>query len=84
MRAVALVDFGSTFTKVALVEPKTGGLIARAQAPTTIAIDVMNGYHEALAEACVRSGGPIEVDATLAASSAGGGLRMAAVGLVPN
>ena len=84
MRAVALADFGSTFTKVAIVESGTGGLLARAQAPTTVGSDVINGFHEALAEAVAQTRGKVRLDDTIAASSAGGGLRMAAVGLVPD
>ncbi|SVD84213.1 uncharacterized protein METZ01_LOCUS437067, partial [marine metagenome] len=32
---VALVDFGSTFTKVVLVEAGNGSLLAASKAPTT-------------------------------------------------
>jgi uncharacterized protein (TIGR01319 family) len=82
VRAVALADFGSTYTKLSLVEPEEGRLLARAQAPTSIATDLMDGYATALAAAKEAAGGPVEVEEQLAASSAGGGLRVAAVGLV--
>jgi uncharacterized protein (TIGR01319 family) len=42
----------------------------------------MEGYTAALEEAKRAAGGPVEVEEALAASSAGGGLRVAAVGLV--
>lgn len=77
----ALVDFGSTFTKLALVDGDTGGLLGTSQHPTTIDTDVFEGYDAALAVALGSAGIP-GVDRVLAASSAAGGLRMAAVGLV--
>jgi uncharacterized protein (TIGR01319 family) len=79
---VALADFGSTYTKVRLVEREEGRLLARAQAPTSIRTDLMDGYTAALATATASLAGPVEIEAELAASSAGGGLRVAAVGLV--
>ena len=82
MRAVALADFGSTYTKLCLVEPGEGRLLARAQAPTSLATDLMDGYGAALAAAEAAAGVPVEIEDQLAASSAGGGLRVAAVGLV--
>jgi uncharacterized protein (TIGR01319 family) len=82
VRAIALADFGSTYTKLSLVEPEEGRLLARAQAPTSIATDLMDGYAAALEAAERIAGGPVQVEEALAASSAGGGLRVAAVGLV--
>jgi uncharacterized protein (TIGR01319 family) len=82
VRAVALADFGSTYTKLSLVEPGEGRLLARAEAPTSIGTDLMDGYAEALAAAEAKVGEPVEFEHELAASSAGGGLRVAAVGLV--
>ena len=82
MRALVLADFGSTYTKLSLVDPEEGRLVARAEAPTTIATDLMDGYEAALKKATVALGEPVEVEHRLAASSAGGGLRVAAVGLV--
>jgi uncharacterized protein (TIGR01319 family) len=82
VRAVALADFGSTYTKLSLVEPEEGRLLARAEAPTSIGSDLMDGYAAALAAAKSNAREPVEVDEELAVSSAGGGLRVAAVGLV--
>ncbi|HET7417706.1 MAG TPA: glutamate mutase L [Solirubrobacterales bacterium] len=82
MGAVALADFGSTYTKLSLVDPVEGRLLARAEAPTTIESDLMEGFEEALARARGFLGGRVEVERRIAASSAGGGLRVAAVGLV--
>jgi uncharacterized protein (TIGR01319 family) len=80
--AVALADFGSTYTKVRLVDPAEGRLLARAEAPTSIGTDLMNGYAAALRAATASLGGSVAVDDELAVSSAGGGLRVVAVGLV--
>ncbi len=77
-----LVDFGSTFTKVALVEESDGRLLARAQSPTTIATDLMEGYAAALDDAERKLPGPTEFGPRIGASSAGGGLRVAAIGLI--
>ena len=82
MKIAVLADFGSTFTKVSLVELGTGRLVGNGQAPTTAESDVMNGYRAAVADALAASEQDIEIEARLAASSAGGGLRVAAVGLV--
>jgi uncharacterized protein (TIGR01319 family) len=76
---VSCVDFGSTFTKALLVDTATGEIGAAAGSPTTIATDVLDGWHacrEQLAAAV-----PQAADApVLACSSAGGGLRVAVVG----
>lgn len=82
MGVVALADFGSTYTKLSLVDRGEGRLLARAEAPTSIRTDLMEGYAAALAMAKEKIGGPIEIEHELAVSSAGGGLRIAAVGLV--
>lgn len=82
MRAIALADFGSTYTKLSLVDPEEGRMLARAEAPTSIGTDLMDGYSAALEQAERGAGGPVEVEEALAASSAGGGMRVAAVGLV--
>jgi uncharacterized protein (TIGR01319 family) len=79
--AAVLADFGSTFTKVALVELGSGRLLAQAQSPTTVQSDVMIGYQAAL-DAALSDVAPVALGPRLAASSAAGGLRVAAVGLV--
>lgn len=81
MRAIVLADFGSTYTKVTLVEAGSGRLLATAQAPTTVATDVMEGYEAALEGALATAAHPMEIVDKLAASSAGGGLKLAAIGL---
>jgi len=76
---VACVDFGSTFTKAALVDVTDGRLVATASHRTTLDTDVLDGW-----DACLS--GLVAVDPhaagaqVLACSSAGGGLRIAVVG----
>ena len=82
MSVVALADFGSTYTKLRLVDADEGRLLARAEAPTSIGTDLMEGYAAALRAATASLPGPVTIDDQLAVSSAGGGLRVAAVGLV--
>ncbi len=82
MTAAVLADFGSTFTKVSLVELGSGRLLAHAQSPTTVASDVMEGYRAALERALADAPESPPLGPRLAASSAAGGLRVAAIGLV--
>ncbi|MDE2992243.1 MAG: glutamate mutase L [Chloroflexota bacterium] len=84
VNAIALVDFGSTFTKLTITEAGTGRLLASAQAPTTVETDVMEGYRDAFESALGQAPGRPTIVRRLAASSAGGGLRVAAIGLVPD
>ncbi|MGV1009156.1 MAG: glutamate mutase L [Dermatophilaceae bacterium] len=72
---VACLDVGSTFTKGLLVDPDSGAVTARAQAPTTALTDVMTGADAVLAQLGATAPTPV-----LACSSAGGGLRLAVVG----
>jgi uncharacterized protein (TIGR01319 family) len=76
MPLVLAVDFGSTFTKAALVDTVDGRLVGAASSPTTIGTDVLDGFR-AVRDQLSGLGEPHEV---LACSSAGGGLRLAVVG----
>jgi uncharacterized protein (TIGR01319 family) len=76
--SAVLVDFGSTFTKVRVVG-STGRIIASAQHRTTVDGDVLDGLKVALAEIDLSE---TDFGRVLACSSAGGGLRMAVVGLI--
>ncbi|MFL6061592.1 MAG: glutamate mutase L [Marmoricola sp.] len=78
-RLVVCVDFGSTFTKVALVETGPGRLLGTAQRPTSLATDVLDGYEAARAELVADHPDAAKAP-VLACSSAGGGLRIAVVG----
>ncbi|HEX6517464.1 MAG TPA: glutamate mutase L [Nocardioidaceae bacterium] len=76
---VACVDFGSTFTKAALVDVSTGRLVGTASHRTTIDTDILDGW-----DACRTRLEEVHPGAgaapVLACSSAGGGLRIAVVG----
>ncbi|MGZ4491430.1 MAG: glutamate mutase L [Nocardioidaceae bacterium] len=76
---VACVDFGSTFTKAALVDVRTGALLATASHRTTIDTDVLDGWEDCLAQLTAADPRAPHVQ-VLACSSAGGGLRIAVVG----
>lgn len=73
------MDFGSTFTKAALVEVTSGELVATASSRTTVDTDVLDGW-----DTCLERLAEVEPAArnaeVLACSSAGGGLRIAVVG----
>lgn len=79
-----LVDIGSTFTKVVAADPSSGGLIGTAIAPTTIDTDVNIGLGDAVRHLEKESGIPLLGSYARVCSSAAGGLRMVAVGLVPS
>lgn len=78
MQLVYCVDFGSTFTKAALVDVDEGRLLQSASHPTTIGTDVLDGWHALRAELQPLTGAA--APPVLACSSAGGGLRIAVVG----
>lgn len=84
-----LIDFGSTFTKVTVVDLKSSILSATSAAPTTHSSGLISGLREALASLniSVGSNGIVnrvnEFRLRLACSSAAGGLRMITIGLVP-
>lgn len=80
---VVCVDFGSTFTKAALVDTADGRLVAAASHPTTLpgadGRDLLDGFDACLTR--LAEADPAAYDApALACSSAGGGLRIAVVG----
>lgn len=76
---LACVDFGSTFTKAALVDVSTGELVASATSRTTIDSDVLDGWDICLEQLTAVEPGARDAE-VLACSSAGGGLRIAVVG----
>jgi len=80
-----LVDFGSTYTKVTAIDLDAEEVIGRAQSPTTVETDISIGFDKALAElkqSCAFD--ESKLCGRYASSSAAGGLKMAAIGLVPD
>ena len=82
MKAVLLIDFGSTYTKVTAVDVEAESVLGTAQSFTTIQTDINDGLNNALAILRQKIG-QIEFSETYACSSAAGGLRMVTSGLVP-
>ena len=76
-------DFGSTYTKLAAIDATKAKIIATSTAFTTIETDVMEGYNFALQQLENEIGGEFKYDQLLCCSSAAGGLKMVALGLVP-
>ena len=82
MKPVLLIDFGSTYTKITAVDVDAEQILGTAQSYTTIETDIINGLNNALAILREKIGN-IEFQEQYACSSAAGGLRMVAIGLVP-
>ena len=78
MKRVLLTDFGSTYTKLTLVDLDTEEVISTSQSTTTVATNILDGYRAAFADL----GETGEISEKLACSSAAGGLVVAAIGLV--
>lgn len=79
------VDFGSTYTKVVAIDCDDEVLVGVGQSPTTVGAGVMVGLDRALARLEETSGVKRgDIARRVASSSAAGGLRMAAIGLVPD
>ncbi|MCH5143048.1 MAG: glutamate mutase L [Clostridiales bacterium] len=82
MSRYLMIDFGSTFTKLTAVDTQTEDIIATANSFTTVATDITIGYQNALEELYKKIGDKISFDKIIGCSSAAGGLKMAAIGLV--
>jgi len=82
MKFYLLVDFGSTFTKLTLVDLETEDIVATSKALTTVETNIIEGYENALKKLKEKLASPIKFDKIVACSSAAGGLKMAAIGLV--
>ena len=76
------VDIGSTYTKLTAIDSIREKIIATSAAFTTIETDVMEGFSSAYGKLKEVAGG-FEYDQLLCCSSAAGGLKMVALGLVP-
>lgn len=84
MKPYLLVDFGSTYTKLTCVDLEGEYIIGTSKATTTVKTNVLDGYDKAF-ERLVRDHPEIkeeEIEGISGCSSAAGGLKMAAIGLV--
>ncbi len=90
MEPVLLIDFGSTYTKALLVDLDEEVLLGRAQSLSTVNENMLDGLKTALQKLLriVSTAQPgfdeRHITRKLACSSAAGGLRLVAVGLVPD
>lgn len=82
MDCYLFVDFGSTNTKITLIDIAKEEILATAKTYTTVETDVMTGFNEAY-EQIVSVVPEFTVLKSLACSSAAGGLKIIAIGLVP-
>ena len=82
MKAVLLIDFGSTYTKLTAVDLDAEAILGTAAAYTTVQTDINDGLQEALAKLEAKTG-KLDFAECFACSSAAGGLRMVTSGLVP-
>lgn len=82
------VDFGSTYTKLTAIDLKKEEIISTSRAMTTVKDDVLIGFNEAfeILEEDLKE--KLKDDYTIvkkiACSSAAGGLKIVAIGLVPD
>lgn len=82
MKLQLMVDFGSTYTKLTAVDIENCEIVATSKAITTVSTDISIGYESALAKIFEQIG-EVKFEKIVACSSAAGGLKMAAIGLVP-
>ena len=82
MRPYLLVDFGSTYTKLTCVDLENEYIIGTSKAPTTVESDVLDGYERAFKYLISDHPEIKKISGISACSSAAGGLKMAAIGLV--
>ena len=82
MRYILCADFGSTYTKLTAIDMQALKILGTSAAYTTVQTNILDGYADALA-LLEKDIGTLDYDKRLAASSAAGGLKMIAVGLVP-
>lgn len=82
MSRYLMIDFGSTFTKLTAVDTAVEDVIATASHFTTVDTDISIGYKKAFDALCEKLGEVPVFDKIIGCSSAAGGLKMAAIGLV--
>lgn len=83
MNCYLFIDFGSTYTKLTLVDIEKEEILATEKAYTTVETDVTIGYNEASGKLFSKLGEDVNIVKKLACSSAAGGLKIVAIGLVP-
>lgn len=79
---ILTADIGSTYTKLTAIDASAKKILATSAAFTTIETDVMEGFVSAFSKLEDKIGA-FKYDELLCCSSAAGGLKMVALGLVP-
>ncbi|BBB89990.1 MAG TPA: methylaspartate mutase accessory protein GlmL [Methylomusa anaerophila] len=82
MNNILLIDFGSTYTKITAVDLGQEVVLGTASGITTVETDITDGLNQALEHLFIYTG-KLEFSKVLGCSSAAGGLKMIAIGLVP-
>lgn len=82
MSLYLMIDFGSTFTKLTAVDSEKEDIIGTASHFTTVDTDITIGYNNAIKKLYEKIGYECKFDKIIACSSAAGGLKMCAIGLV--
>lgn len=88
MKAYLAIDFGSTYTKLTAIDLDNEVILATAKDITTVEDDIMIGFNKAFDKLKIEINKKINFDEInfvnkTACSSAAGGLKMVAIGLVP-
>lgn len=88
MKAYLAIDFGSTYTKLTAIDLDNEVILATAKDITTVEDDIMIGFNKAFNKLKIEINKKINFDEIsfvnkTACSSAAGGLKMIAIGLVP-
>lgn len=88
MKAYLAIDFGSTYTKLTAIDLDNEVILATAKDITTVKDDIMIGFNKAFNKLKIEINKKINFDEInfvnkTACSSAAGGLKMVAIGLVP-
>ena len=88
MNAYLAIDFGSTYTKLTAIDLDNETILATAKDITTVEDDIMIGFNKAFEKLKLEINKKIDFSKVnfvnkTACSSAAGGLKMIAIGLVP-
>ena len=77
-----LVDVGSTYTKLNLVDTEKNEILGSASSYTTVETDVREGFNKAYEKLSKKT--DVKYDKILGCSSASGGLKVVAIGFSKN
>ncbi len=88
MKVYLAIDFGSTYTKLTAIDMDNEVILATAKDITTVENDIMIGFNKAFDKLKAAISEKVDFDSVefvskTACSSAAGGLKMVAIGLVP-